>query len=322
MKKTTASTASTAPIKADPLAAARRYARSAKSLNTRRAYRSDWQDWQTWCAVAHANPMPASAAAVAAYIAFLADGGLAVATIERRLVTLAQAHKAAGHDTPTSSLLVHETLAGIRRTLGVAPSQKAPVLLDELRRMVAATPTEGLIGVRDRAILLAGFAGAFRRGELAGLMLSDIQWQAEGVVLRLRRSKTNQEGQAETVSLPYGRHAETCAVTALRRWVDAAALTAGPLFRAMDRHGTVKPHGMTGEAIAEVVKRAAGRAGLDPALYAGHSLRAGLVTSAKDAGIDDSTIMEQTRHRSVAMLRRYDRRTSRFRHNVLGKLDL
>jgi site-specific recombinase XerD len=187
--------------------------------------------------------------------------------------------------------------------------------------MVLALP-EGPLGLRDSALLLLGFAGALRRSELVGLDVEDLGFEQAGVVLTLHRSKTDQEGQGQVIAVPYGRHEATCPVLAVRIWLDASGITAGPVFRAVDRHGNVANGRLSDRAVATIVKRSAEAAGLNPADYAGHSLRSGMATAAARAGASERSIMNQTRHRSVAMVRRYIHRGQMFADNAAGQVGL
>jgi integrase len=187
--------------------------------------------------------------------------------------------------------------------------------------MVENTDT-GLIGLRDRALILLGFAGAFRRSEVVGLNLADLAFSRDGLTVFLRRSKTDQEGQGRKIGIPYGANPETCPVRTLQTWLDQAALAEGPVFRSLNRHGQLRPRRLGGVDVARIVKKLAQRAGLDPAKYAGHSLRAGHATSAAASGASERSIMNQTGHRSVQMVRRYIREGSLFRENSAGKLGL
>jgi integrase len=200
--------------------------------------------------------------------------------------------------------VVGQVRTGIRRQRGVAPQQKAPLLAGELKDVVAALP-HSLLGVRDRSLLLLGFAGAFRRGELVAIAVEDLTWTPEGVKVLLRRSKTDQEGVGRSVGIPRG--GDACPVEALRAWLEASGIAAGPIFREVDRHGRIGAQALTGGSVARVVKRAAAAAGLDPTELAGHSLRSGLATSAAHAGATERAIMRQTGHRSAEMVRRYIR---------------
>ena len=213
------------------------------------------------------------------------------------------------------------TLKGIRRTLGTATEQKAPTLTDDIRAMVDATDA-GLIGARDRALILLGFAGAFRRSELVSLDIEDCTFGKDGLTVTLRRSKTDQDGAGRKIGIPYGSNPETCPVRTIQAWTEQAGIAAGPLFRSINRHGQVQAGRLSPVDVARVVKKLALRAGLDPAKYAGHSLRAGHATSAAIAGASERSIMNQAGHRSVQMVQRYIRDGSLFRENSAGKLGL
>jgi integrase len=217
--------------------------------------------------------------------------------------------------------MVTNTMKGIRRTNGTAPAQKAATLIDDIRAMVNATDS-GLIGVRDRALILLGFAGAFRRSEVVGLSVEDCVFGKDGLTVTLRRSKTDQAGAGRKIGIPYGSNPETCPVRNLQSWIEQTGISGGPLFRSISRHGQVQPGALSGIDVARVVKKLAQRAGLDAAKYAGHSLRAGHATSAAIAGASERSIMNQTGHRSVQMVRRYIRDGSLFRENSAGKLGL
>lgn len=217
--------------------------------------------------------------------------------------------------------MVRNTLKGIRRMKGTAPSQKSPALTDDIRAMVGATD-EGLIGLRDRALILLGFAGAFRRSELVSLTAEDCGFGKDGLTIVLRRSKTDQTGEGRKIGIPYGSNPETCPVRTVQAWIEGAGIPSGPLFRSINRHGKTQAGGLSGIDVARIVKKLAERAGLDPAKYAGHSLRAGHATSAAIAGASERSIMNQTGHRSVQMVRRYIREGNLFRENSAGKLGL
>jgi site-specific recombinase XerD len=299
---------------------AREFARQSKAENTLRGYRADWRNFCAWCESHGLSPLPASPETVAAYIAECA-GRLKVGSIQRRLNAIAEAHKATGLDSPTSTGMVRNTLKGIRRALGTATAPKAPTLTDDIRAMVDATDA-GIIGARDRALMLLGFAGAFRRSELVGLDIADCAFGKDGLTVTLRRSKTDQDGAGRKIGIPYGANPETCPVRTVQAWLAEAGADAGPLFRSINRHGQVQAGRLSGIDVARVVKKLAVRAGLDAAKYAGHSLRAGHATSAAIAGASERSIMKQTGHRSVQMVRRYIRDGSLFRENSAGKLGL
>ena len=298
----------------------REYIRASKAENTFRGYRADWRAFCSWCEGQGFSALPSSPETVAAFIAECAER-LKVGTIQRRLNAICEAHKTVGLDSPTHYAMVANTMKGIRRTKGTAPAQKAPALTDDIRAMVSVTD-DGMIGLRDRALALLGFAGAFRRSELVALDIEDCTFAKDGLTVALRRSKTDQDGQGRKIGIPYGSNPDTCPVRTLQAWIEHTRISAGPLFRAMNRHGRIQEVRLSGIDVARIVKKLATRAGLDPAKYAGHSLRAGHATSAAIAGASERSIMNQTGHRSVQMVRRYIRDGSLFRENSAGKLGL
>lgn len=280
--------------------AARTYARASKATNTLRAYRADFTDFTGWCVDHGLERLPAAPETVALYITALAGAGTKSSTIQRRLSAISQTPQLAGHEpSPTHAPIVRTTMAGIRRTLGMAPNQKAPTLTPELRRMVASCPEDTLAGQRDRSLLLLGFAGGFQRSELVALDVDDLE-----------------------VGIPWGQHPETCPVRALRAWREHAGIDLGAIFRAVNRHDQLQDGRLTDQSVARVVKRAAERAGLDATKYAGHSLRAGLATAAAAGGAPERAIMKQTGHRSVEMVRRYIRSGSLFHENAAAYIGL
>jgi site-specific recombinase XerD len=298
----------------------REYIRASKSDNTIRGYQSDWRAFCAWSESRGLCPLPALPETVAAFIADCASN-LKVGSIQRRLNAISEAHKAVGLESPTHSGIVGNTMKGIRRTKGTAPVQKTATLVEDIRAMADATDA-GLIGLRDRALILLGFAGAFRRSELIWLSLDDCAFSKDGLAVTLRRSKTDQLGLGRKIGIPYGSNPETCPVRNVQTWIEQAVIIAGPLFRAVNRHAKVQLRGLSGNDVARIVKKLAQRAGLDEARYAGHSLRAGHATAAAIAGASERSIMNQTGHRSVQMVRRYIRDGSLFRENSAGRLGL
>jgi integrase len=247
----------------------------------------------------------------AGYLAELADAGLKAATIARRLVVISQAHKAADLPSPTTSSLVRRTHSGIRRSIGTAQAAKAPAVVADLKRMLQKLPGTR-VGLRDRALLLLGFAGAFRRSELVALDVADLEFSSAGLAITLRKSKTDQEGRSRRIGIPYGSHEQNCPVRSLQAWLETARIGEGAVFRSLDTFQRVQPKRLSDKAVARIVKRRAAAVGLDPVRYAGHSLRAGLATSAAAGGASERAIMAQTGHRSITMVRRYIREANLF----------
>lgn len=283
------------------------YVRVGKSANTRRAYRAGLADFTAWCERAGAVALPAESSTVAEYLAALADAGARVATIGQRLAAISFAHRTAGLPNPATCEDVREVMAGIRRKLGTAPSRKAPVTLADLRRMVDALP-DNLAGVRDRTLLLVGFAGAFRRSEIVAVDVADLCFQGDTLAVGVRRSKTDQAGEGTKKFLPALADQGLCPVRALRAWLDVAGIASGPVFCQIDRWGNPrKGSRLTGQSVSLVVKAAAERAGLPAAQFAGHSLRSGFITAAANAATRSRDIMAQSGHRSEAVMRGYIR---------------
>ena len=213
---------------------AKTFVAAAKAPATLKAYRNDWRDFESWCRDHQLPSLPSTPESVALYIADRAST-LASGTIARRLTSITKAHQAAGFtDSPatTRHFVVGETLKGIRRTIGTAQHGKAPLLSADIRRIVAAR-REDLLGLRDAALVLVGFAGGFRRSELAGIHIYDLKFSTDGVVVTVRKSKTDQEGAGREVGLPFGSSPDTCPVRALRQWLDRAGIREGPVFRAV-----------------------------------------------------------------------------------------
>jgi len=308
----------------DLVGAARALAAAAKSDRTRRAYRADFERFVKWCRKRKLEALAATPRTVALWVADRASEGAKVASIGRALVAISQAHEAAGYDSPTKTAVVREVMKGTRRKLGVAQAQKAPLVAADLKRVVGSIP-EGLLGQRDRALLLLGFAGAFRRSELVSLNVADVVFTDDGAEVTLRHSKTDQEAAGRKIGIPWGTSPQTCPVRSLQAWLEAAGISEGPLFRDVTRAGVGTSRRARGasrlsdRAVARMIQRRAKAAGLKGD-FGGHSLRAGLATSAAKAGKTERAIMNQTGHRSAAMVRRYIRDADLFTENAAAGL--
>jgi integrase len=309
-RTTSLATLDAATLAPAELAAALRFAAAAKADNTRRAYAADWADFCRWAASRGAEALPCPPGLVCGYLAALAESGLRAATITRRAAAMAHRHRAAGLDPPTANPAVREVLRGIRQSLGTAPQSKTPATADLIARMLAACPAT-MIGLRDRALIALGFAGAFRRSELLALAVVDLTDLPDGLRVLIRRSKTDPEAQGQEIAIPCGTQLRP--VETLQAWLAAAAITDGPLFRPVSKGGTVGPAPLGADGFVRALKRRAADAGLDPAGVAGHSLRAGFLTSAADSGADALKMAEVSRHKSLDTLRRYVRRANLFK---------
>ncbi|MGG3814552.1 site-specific integrase [Methylorubrum rhodesianum] len=298
-----------APAEIVSLDRAKAYAAEARSDRTRKAYASAFGMFVTWCRSVGASPVPAEPHTVAAYVAHLADTGRKPATINLHVAAIAAVHRAGGFDVPTTSEAVKATQRGVRRTLGTRQVRKAPVTAETLKKALRKIPDD-LSGARDRALLLIGFAAALRRSELVSLDVADLERVPDGIIVHVRRSKTDQDGQGQEIAVPRGGKLKPC--DALDAWLAAAKITVGPVFRPINKGGRVGADRLTDRSVADIVKRHVGAAGLDASLFSGHSLRAGFVTSALAAGADVLKVMHVTRHTAVTTLQKYDRRARAF----------
>jgi site-specific recombinase XerD len=311
-----------APSALAPIASrAEHYLRASQSQNTRRAYASDWRHFLAWCKTAGQGSLPASPETLILYLSALAQSAK-TSTLTRRLSAISQAHQAAGFESPSQHLAVRKVMAGIRREKGTAQTGKKPVVTEDIRAMVATLSSKRLLDVRDRALLLLGFAGALRRSELVALNVEDLKINREGLIVTIRRSKTDPEGQGRLVGIPYGSTPATCPVRALQSWLETLGADGGPLFRPINRHQQIGRKRLTSQSVALVVKRSGAAAGFDAKQLAGHSLRAGLATAAAAAGVPERAIMAQTGHRSLTTLRKYIREGSLFLENAAAKVGL
>jgi site-specific recombinase XerD len=303
----------------------REYAEASRAPNTWRAYQSDLRHFAAWCAKHGLEPLPAAAATVAAYLTDHADQ-LATSTLQRRLYALSALHRAGGFDSPADAPEVQAVWSGIKRTHRMAPAQKAPTLTKVIAAMVEPLG-ERRIDVRDRALLLMGFAGAFRRSELVALNVEDITDTDDGLRIAVRRSKADQEGEGDAVGLPYGSNPATCPVRAWRAWLEVSEITEGPAFRAITRHDNaarprIGSRRLSTDAVAIIVKERAKAAGFDRTTFAAHSLRAGFATEAFRQGVPELSVMRHGRWKSSASMRGYIREGTLWSDNAAAKLGL
>lgn len=288
-----------------------RYLRGTSAEATRRAYVGDVADFVRW-----GGRVPCDSMTLARYVAERA-GRHRPSTVARRVIGIGRAHVAYGFPDPSKHPLVGAVLRGVRREHGICQRRAAPLLVQDLVAVASAMPSD-LRGIRDRALLLIGFAGGLRRSEVVQLDVADLRFVPEGLQVRLRRSKTDQEQVGRTIAVPFGRTA-ACPVQALKNWLLASGTKEGAVFRAM-AGSRVAADRLSGQTVSLIVKEYVAKLGLDPAGYSGHSLRAGFVTSAAQAGVGFLMIQHQTGHRSVSMLNRYLRVSNLFEGNAAGAL--
>lgn len=311
------------PRAALALARSQAYQDAADAPSTLRAYAADLANYGAWCGQHGMTAMPATPEVVGAYLA-AAGEGYAMPTLRRRVAAIARACGIACHPLDTKHPAIRETLRGISRKHGVPARRSAALTTAEVRKLVRACGTT-LAGARDRAMFLVGFAAALRRSELVGLDVADLAWTAQGVVLRIVRSKTDAEGAGAEVAVSRGRLPETCPVAALQAWLTQAGIIAGPVFRKVNRGGAVEPGRLSTDAVRQVLLKRAALAGVSGAWdepVSPHGLRAGFVTTAYRNGVPDEEIMGHTRHRSLTTMRGYVRRAKLGGASPSGKVGL
>jgi integrase len=300
------------------------YHESALSENTLEAYQRGWEDFVSFCESHGLEAAPASERAVALYLSARAEN-LATSTLSQRMAAITRAHDERGLESPTRSKAVQNVMRGIRRESDRPPEQAPPLLTEHIKNMVDSLPGDGnppnenapggteagaawLRGNRDKALLLTGFAGAFRRSELAVLRMDHIDSRPDGLLVTVPESKTDQEGEGQLVAIRRVEDSEYCPVSALREWVAVASIEEGAIFRGVPRSGLISRDAITGRTVGNAVKRAADEADLSQAEnYTGHSLRAGHITQASMEGAPDAAIQAQSRHESDRAFREYVR---------------
>jgi site-specific recombinase XerD len=284
-----------------------------KAPATRKAYASDFRIFQRWCVEHGLVALPADPAAVAGFIADEASRGVKASTLGRRIAAIKYRHKMAGEVSPTDDEGVKAVVRGARRTLGVAPRKLTAATAEKTIGMSTLT-RGGLAGKRDRAMLLLGFAMAARRSELVALDVADIEECPEGLRVRIRKSKTDQEGVGVTIAVCRGSIA--CPVAAVLEWLAISGISGGPIFRSVRKGGKVTDLRLSAKSVCQIVKKHAGKLGLNAADFGAHSLRAGFLTSAAARGASIFKMMDVSRHKSVDTLRGYVRDANAFRDHA------
>jgi integrase len=291
------------------------------ATSTITAYARDWRAWVRYADAHGLEPMPADPAHVCAFLASYSVERKATTT-QRAAMAIGKAHRLAGLASPVDHEHVRRTLAGLRRTKGMAPTQAQPLCTEDIARIIHAT-RDDLRGARDRAFVLTGFVGAFRVGELVALDVEDLEARTEGVIVRVRRAKTDQEARGRIKALPFApERIELCAVRALRAWQAASRISSGPLWRGITRDGAIRDGRLTSRAALDLIKRLAERASMVADAISTHSLRAGHVTEAKRHDAPDLAVMSQTHHARAESLLGYVREADPFRHTSAKFLGL
>ena len=285
--------------------------RSSKSANTIRAYKSDFNHFIEFCKKNSFKSLPTEPKVVSFYLTHL-SGNSKVSTLKRRLASISVVHKLKGYYIDIKHPLIIENLMGIQRKKGVFQKSKNPILINELKKIINVIEkynTNELKKNRDKALILIGFSGGFRRSELVNIDLDDIEFTKEGLKIFIKRSKTDQSGEGMTKAIPYFKEKNFCPVTFLKKWIEIANIQKGLLFDISDK------------MVAILIKRYLSEAGFDSKKYSGHSLRSGFATVAADSGADEKSIMNMTGHKTTQMVRRYIKEANLFKNNPLNKIN-
>ncbi len=294
----------------------RDYIQQSLSCSTRKFYRIDFVTFSGWCDSLGLSPLPATPETIARFLTAQASIGMKPSTLARRLAAIRTMHESKGFSTPTQHKGVKAVLKGIKRENGIAQCKKAPATAERIRDMITYCPTT-LIGLRDKALLLLGFAGAFRRSELVALTINDIERTPEGIKVIIRKSKTDQEGQGQRIAILNGSRFRV--VDALMEWLDAASIQDGFLFRRIKKGGAIQSMALNDRSVATIVKQYAIKAGLTADDFSGHSLRSGFITSSAAAGADLFKLMEISRHKKPETVIGYVRESKLFENHAGAK---
>ena len=282
--------------------------KNSKANNTLRAYQSDFRDFTAFCSKNAFSSMPTQPKILALYITHLSKSSK-FSTLKRRIASISVIHKLKGHYLDTKHPIIMENLHGIKRTLGSRQKAKKPLLINDLKLIIKVIDKEK---IRDKALILIGFAGGFRRSELVNIYYEDVEFVPEGVKILIKRSKTDQSGEGAIKAIPYFDNQEFCPVIALKNYINKKFTDnfERRIFEISDK------------SVALIIKRYADKAGLDSSRYAGHSLRSGFATSAAEFGAEERNIMAMTGHKTTQMVRRYIHEANLFKNNALNKIKI
>ena len=298
--------------------------KSSKANNTLRAYKSDFTDFAAFCAKHGFNSMPSEPKVVSLYLTHLSANSK-ISTLRRRLVSIGVVHKLKGHYLDTKHPVIIENLMGIKRKKGSIQIGKKPILINNLKQIINVIneqKIEKIKKLRNKALILIGFSGGFRRTELVSIDYEDLDFVEEGLKITLRKSKTDQFGEGQIKGLPYFTNEKYCPVTNLKNWIYLSKIKTGPIFRRFAKGSILTGHRLTDQSVALIIKECLKLAGIENQNYSGHSLRSGFATVAADFGADERSIMAMTGHKTTQMVRRYIRDPNIFKNNALSKIKI
>ena len=286
--------------------------KNSKAPNTLRAYNADFKDFSAFCAKNGLSSMPTVPKILSLYLTHL-SATAKFSTLKRRIASISVIHKMKGHYLDTKHPIIMENLLGIKRVKGSNQKAKKPILINDLRLIINAIDQANQTEkkkIRDKAIILIGFSGGFRRSELVNLIYDDVEFVNEGIKIFIKRSKTDQSGEGMTKAIPYFDNQSFCPVISLKNWMNISEIKSGKIFDISDK------------SIALIIKKYASLSGLDPNKYSGHSLRSGFATSTAESGAEERNIMAMTGHKTTQMVRRYIQEANLFKNNALNKIKI
>ena len=294
--------------------------KNSRAANTLRAYQADFKDFSAFCAKNGLSSIPTEPKILSLYLTHL-SANLKFSTLKRRIASISVFHKLKGHYLDTKHPIIMENLHGIKRVKGTNQKAKTPILINDLKLIINVIDQSSsncelheLEGnsklIRDKAIILVGFSGGFRRSELVNIDYDDIEFVSEGVKIFIKRSKTDQSGEGMIKAIPYFDNKSFCPVLALKHWINNSEIKSGKLFVISDK------------SVALIIKKYVSLAGLDPNKYSGHSLRSGFATSTAESGAEERNIMAMTGHKTTQMVRRYIQEANLFKNNALNKIKI
>ena len=285
--------------------------KNSKAHNTLRAYQADFKDFTKFCLKNSFNSMPSDPKIIALYLTHLSSFSK-FSTLKRRLASIKVIHRLKGHYIDTKHPIIAENLMGIKRKMGVKQTSKKPILINDLKLIINVINKDQneYKKLQNKALILIGFAGGFRRSELVSIEYEDIEFVNEGVKILVQRSKTDQTGLGMIKAIPYFQNKIYCPVTSLRDWISYSKISDGKIFKISDK------------TVALTIQKYALLAGLDKTKYAGHSLRSGFATSTAETGADERSIMAMTGHKTTQMVRRYIQEANLFKNNALNKIKI
>ena len=297
--------------------------KSSKAINTVRAYKSDFRDFGIFCVKNGFKNLPSEPKIVSLYLTYLSSKDVKINTIKRRLVSIGVIHKLKGHYLDTKHPIIIENLMGIKRRKGSKQKGKKPLLINNLKQIIDVINQEkeaDLKKLRNKALLLIGFAGGFRRNELVSLDVDDLEFVFEGLKITLKKSKTDQYGEGFTKGIPYFENSAYCPVKNIKSWLNVSKINKGAVFVRFSKGIKITNDRLSDQSVALIIKNYLISAGINSKEYSGHSLRSGFATSAAEAGAEERSIMAITGHKSTEMVRRYIKEANLFKNNALNKI--